>query len=144
MKQNGVEFTWGDDIGGDEETIVSNQFDRPVMVHRFPTAIKAFYMKRDPENEDVVLGFDMLAPEGRGEIVGGAQREDELDKLVERIQHEQLPMEAYEWFLDLRRYGSVPHAGFGLGLERTVGWVCGLPHVRETIPFPRMMSRLRP
>ena len=144
LKQNGVEFTWGDDIGGDEETIVSNQFDRPVMVHRFPTAIKAFYMKRDPENEDVVLGFDMLAPEGRGEIVGGAQREDELDKLVERIQHEQLPMEAYEWFLDLRRYGSVPHAGFGLGLERTVGWVCGLPHVRETIPFPRMMSRLRP
>lgn len=140
----GHEFTWGNDIGGDEETVISNQFDRPVLVHHFPAAIKAFYMKRDALDDRLALGFDMLAPEGRGEIVGGAQREDDYQTLLERIHTEQLPQEAYEWFLDLRRYGTVPHAGFGLGLERVVGWICGLPHVRETIPFPRMMSRLRP
>ncbi|HEY3294244.1 MAG TPA: asparagine--tRNA ligase [bacterium] len=144
LRTNNIEFNWGDDIGGDEETIVSNQFDRPVMVHHFPSAIKAFYMKRDPQDDKLALGFDMLAPEGRGEIIGGAQREDDLNKLIERIHEENLPEEGYDWYLDLRRFGSVPHAGFGLGLERVVGWVCGLPHVRETIPFPRMMSRLKP
>jgi asparaginyl-tRNA synthetase len=144
LRKNSVEFNWGDDIGGDEETIVSNQFDRPVMVHHFPSAIKAFYMKRDPQDEKLALGFDMLAPEGRGEIIGGGAREDSYDTLVERIKEQNLPVEGYDWFLDLRKYGSVPHAGFGLGLERTVAWICGLPHVRETIPFPRMMSRLRP
>jgi asparaginyl-tRNA synthetase len=144
LKKNGIEFNWGDDIGGDEETIVSNQYDRPVMVHRFPSAIKAFYMKRDPQDDRLALGFDMLAPEGRGEIIGGSQREDDLDKLLERIHHENLPEDSFDWYLDLRRFGSVPHAGFGLGLERTVAWVCGVPHLRETIPFPRMMSRLKP
>ncbi|RPH92596.1 asparagine--tRNA ligase [candidate division KSB1 bacterium] len=144
LKKNDIPFHWGDDIGGDEETTVSNQFDRPVMVHHFPAAIKAFYMKRDPQDDKLALGFDMLAPEGRGEIVGGAQREDDLDLLLKRIHEENLPEEAYDWFLDLRRFGSVPHAGYGLGLERTVAWVCGAPHLRETIPFPRMMSRLKP
>lgn len=144
LKQHGHEIEWGGDIGGDEETTISNQYDRPVMVHHFPAAIKAFYMKRDPLDDTLALGFDMLAPEGRGEIVGGAQREDDLTKLLERIQEENLPQEAYEWFLDLRRFGSVPHAGYGLGLERTVGWIAGTSHVRETIPFPRMMSRLKP
>lgn len=144
LKRHGHEIEWGGDIGGDEETTISNQYDRPVMVHHFPAAIKAFYMKRDPSDDTLALGFDMLAPEGRGEIVGGAQREDDLNKLLERIQEENLPQEAYEWFLDLRRFGSVPHAGYGLGLERTVGWIAGTSHVRETIPFPRMMSRLKP
>jgi asparaginyl-tRNA synthetase len=144
LRKNGHETNWGDDIGGDEETTISNQYDRPVMVHHFPSAIKAFYMKHDPEHDELALGFDMLAPEGRGEIIGGGQREDNYDTLVRRIQHERLPMEAFDWYLDLRKYGSVPHAGFGLGLERTVGWICGLSHVRETIPFPRMISRLKP
>jgi asparaginyl-tRNA synthetase len=144
LRKNGLEFNWGDDIGGDEETIVSNQFDRPVMVHHFPAAIKAFYMKRDPSDDKLALGFDMLAPEGRGEIVGGGAREESCDTLVERIKEHNLPVEAYDWFLDLRRFGSVPHAGFGLGLERTVAWICGIEHVRETIPFPRTISRLRP
>ena len=144
LKQAGHEIEWGADIGGDEETTISNQFDRPVMMHHFPAAIKAFYMKRDELDGRLALGFDMLAPEGRGEIVGGGQREDNYDTLVKRIEEENLPMDAYDWFLDLRKFGSVPHSGFGLGLERTVSWVCGLPHVRETIPFPRMMSRLKP
>jgi asparaginyl-tRNA synthetase len=144
VKKAGHAIEWGDDIGGDEETVISNQFETPVMMHHFPSAIKAFYMKRDPQDEQLALGFDMLAPEGRGEIIGGAQREDDLDLLLKRIEEEKLPQEAYNWYLDLRRYGSVPHAGFGLGLERTVAWICGLPHVRETIPFPRMMSRLNP
>ena len=144
LKKAGQEIEWGDDIGGDEETTISNQFERPVMMHHFPAAIKAFYMKRDPEDDRLALGFDMLAPEGRGEIIGGGVREDSYDTLVKRINEENLPLESYDWFLDLRKYGSVPHAGFGLGLERTVSWICGLPHLRETIPFPRMMSRLKP
>jgi asparaginyl-tRNA synthetase len=144
LKKNGHDVEWGADFGGDEETTISSQFDRPVMVHSFPAAIKAFYMKRDPDDDRLALGFDMLAPEGRGEIIGGSQREDDLATLVTRIREHDLPPDAFEWFLDLRRYGSVPHAGFGLGLERTVGWIAGAQHVRETIPFPRMMSRLKP
>ncbi|MDI6803166.1 MAG: asparagine--tRNA ligase [Bacteroidota bacterium] len=144
LKKNGVDFQWGNDFGGTDETIISSQFDRPVIVHRYPSEIKAFYMKRDPENPKVALAMDILAPEGYGEIVGGSQREDDYDALVHRIKEHNLPMEAFEWFLDLRRYGSVPHAGFGLGIERTVSWICGLEHIRETIPFPRMIYRLTP
>ena len=144
LKKSGSEFEYGNDLGGGDETIISEQFDRPVMVHRYPAAVKAFYMKRDPENENLALALDVLAPEGYGEIIGGSQREDDLNKLLERIKEHNLPQEAFEWFLDLRRYGSVPHSGFGLGLERTVGWICGLEHVRETIPFPRMIYRNTP
>ena len=135
---------YGDDFGGDEETIISNKFDRPVIVSRYPKDMKAFYFKPDPTNPEVVLNMDVLAPEGYGEIIGGGQREDDLGKLVTSIDQHKLPMEAFSWFLDLRRYGSFPHAGFGLGIERTVAWICGLPHVRETIPFPRMLNRLSP
>ncbi len=144
LKENGVDFQWGDDFGGADETIISNQFDRPVIVHRYPAAVKAFYMKRDPENEKLALAMDMLAPEGYGEIIGGSQREDDYDTLVKRLEEHNLPREPFEWYLDLRRYGSVPHAGFGLGLERTVAWICGVQHVRETIPFPRTIYRLNP
>ena len=134
----------GDDFGGDEETVISNQFDRPVIVHRYPMQLKAFYFKSDPTDGGLALNMDVLAPEGYGEIIGGGQREDDLDKLERAIAHHKLPKEAFEWYLDLRRYGSFPHAGFGLGIERTVAWLCGLPHVRETIPFPRMLNRLSP
>jgi asparaginyl-tRNA synthetase len=144
LKKNGIDFQYGNDLGGTDETVISNQFDRPVMVHRYPAEVKAFYMKRDPENPKLALAVDVLAPEGYGEIIGGSQREDDLNALVERIKQHNLPMEAFEWYLDLRRYGSVPHSGFGLGLERTVGWICGLEHVRETIPFPRMIYRNTP
>jgi asparaginyl-tRNA synthetase len=144
LRKNGVQFEWGNDLGGTDETIISEQFDRPVMVHRYPVGVKAFYMKRDPADPRYALAVDVLAPEGFGEIIGGSQREDDYDTLVGRIKEQQLPLEAFEWYLDLRRYGSVPHAGFGLGLERTVGWICGLEHVRETIPFPRMIYRLTP
>ena len=144
LKKNGVDFKWGDDFGGADETIISNEFDRPVMVHRYPSEIKAFYMKRDPENPKVALAVDVLAPEGYGEIIGGSQREDDLDLLLERIKEHDLPQEFFEWYLDLRRYGSVPHSGFGLGLERTVSWICGLEHLREAIPFPRMIYRNTP
>ncbi|HKJ82208.1 MAG TPA: asparagine--tRNA ligase, partial [Ignavibacteriaceae bacterium] len=144
LKKNGVEFEYGNDLGAPDETIISNQFDRPVLVHRYPSEVKAFYMKRDPENDKLALAVDVLAPEGYGEIIGGSQREDNLDLLVERINEHKLPMEAFQWYLDLRRFGSVPHSGFGLGLERTVGWICGLEHVRETIPFPRMIYRNTP
>ena len=144
LKKSGSEFEYGNDFGGGDETIISEQFDRPVMVHHYPAAVKAFYMKRDPENENLALAVDVLAPEGFGEIIGGSQREDDLDKLLQRINEYNLPKEAFEWYLDLRRYGSVPHSGFGLGLERTVGWICGLEHVRETIPFPRMIYRNTP
>jgi asparaginyl-tRNA synthetase len=135
---------WGDDFGGDEETILASQFDRPLIVHRYPADLKAFYFKRDPSDPKVALGMDVLAPEGYGEIIGGGQREDDLDTLEKRIEEHHLPKEAFQWYLDLRRYGSVPHAGFGLGVERTVGWLCGLHHVRETIPFARMMERITP
>ncbi len=144
LKKNSIDFEWGNDLGGTDETIISEQFDRPVMVHRYPAAVKAFYMKRDPENEKLALAVDVLAPEGYGEIIGGSQREDSYEALLSRIKEHNLPQEAFEWYLDLRRYGSVPHAGFGLGLERTVGWICGLDHVRETIPFPRMIYRNTP
>ncbi|MDI6780295.1 MAG: asparagine--tRNA ligase [Bacteroidota bacterium] len=144
LKKNGIAFEWGNDFGGTDETIISNQFDRPVIVHRYPSEVKAFYMKRDPENPKVALAMDVLAPEGYGEIVGGSQREDDYDALLSRINEHKLPVEAFEWYLDLRRYGSVPHSGFGLGVERTVSWICGLEHIRETIPFPRMIYRLTP
>jgi len=144
LKKNGVDFQWGGDFGGGDETIISNQFERPVMVHRYPSQVKAFYMKRDPENPKVALALDVLAPEGYGEIVGGSQREDDLDELLKRIKEHNLPQEPFEWYLDLRRYGSVPHAGFGIGLERTVSWICGLDHLREAIPFPRMIYRKTP
>lgn len=144
LKKNGIEFEWGKDLGGGDESIISNQFDKPVMVHRYPSEVKAFYMKRDPENPKLALALDVLAPEGYGEIIGGSQREDNLDFLLERIKEHKLPQEAFEWYLDLRRYGSVPHAGFGLGLERTVSWICGLDHLRESIPFPRMIHRNTP
>ena len=144
LKEKGIDFEWGKDFGGGDETIISNQFDRPVMVHRYPAEIKAFYMKRDPENEKLALALDVLAPEGYGEIIGGSQREDNLDLLIDRIKKHNLPLEHFEWYLDLRKYGSVPHSGFGLGLERTVSWICGLDHIRETIPFPRMIYRKTP
>jgi asparaginyl-tRNA synthetase len=144
LHQRGINFAWGGDFGGTDETVISEQFDRPVMVHRYPSEVKAFYMKRDPENPKVALAVDVLAPEGYGEIIGGSQREDDLDVLLQRIKANNLPQEAFEWYLDLRRFGTVPHAGFGLGLERTVGWICGLEHVRETVPFPRMMYRITP
>lgn len=144
LHNNGIEFEWGNDFGATDETVISNQFDRPVLVHRYPSAVKAFYMKRDPENEKVALAVDVLAPEGYGEIIGGSQREDDLNKLLERIKEHDLPQEAFEWYLDLRRFGSVPHSGFGLGLERTVSWICGLEHVRESIPFARMIYRNTP
>jgi asparaginyl-tRNA synthetase len=144
LHPKGMTVRWGDDLGGDEETVLSEQFDRPVMIHRYPRECKAFYMKADPENPKLALCVDMIAPEGHGEIIGGGQREDNLDVLEERIREHNLPREAFSWYLDLRKYGSVPHAGFGLGIERTVGWICGVHHVRETIPFPRLMGRLTP
>jgi len=144
LKKKGVNFEWGNDFGGTDETVISEQFDRPVMVHRYPSMIKAFYMKRDPQNSNLALAVDVLAPEGYGEIIGGSQREDNLDILLQRLREHDLPQSAFEWYLDLRRYGTVPHSGFGLGVERTVAWICGLDHVRETIPFPRMIYRLTP
>ena len=144
LSENGSDIAWGEDFGGEDETILSSQYDSPVLVHRYPAQVKAFYMKADPLNTDLALCVDMLAPEGVGEIVGGGQREDDLAILEAKIEQHELPREAFEWYLDLRRYGSVPHAGFGMGLERLVGWICGLQHVRETIPFPRMLQRLYP
>ena len=144
LKEKGMQFEWGEDFGGDEETVISNSFDRPVIVHRYPARIKAFYMKRDPENQELALGMDMLAPEGYGEIIGGGQREEDLFALEKRLQEFNLPRESYEWYLDLRRYGSVPHSGFGLGLERTIAWIAGIPHVREAIPFPRLLEKIYP
>ena len=144
LNDAGESFPWGEDFGAPHETIISSQFDRPVFVHRYPTEIKAFYMKPDPNDPRVVLGADLLAPEGYGEIIGGGQRIDDLALLEQRIAEHKLPKEAFEWYLDLRRYGSVPHSGFGLGIERTVAWICGLEHIRETIPFPRMLHKMYP
>jgi asparaginyl-tRNA synthetase len=144
LQKRGSDISWGADLGGDDETIVSAEFDRPVLVHRYPREIKAFYMKGDPQDDRLALCVDMLAPEGYGEIIGGGQREDDLSVLEAKIDSHELPREAFEWYLDLRRYGSVPHAGFGMGIERVVAWLCGLHHVRETIPFPRTLSRLYP
>ena len=134
----------GDDFGGDEETTISKQFDRPVIIHRYPMDLKAFYFARDPNDPKLALNMDVLAPEGYGEIIGGGEREADLGRLESAIAEHRLPREAFEWYLDIRRYGSFPHAGFGLGIERTVSWICGLSHVRETIPFPRMLNRLAP
>jgi len=144
IQKAGHPMSWGEDIGGDEETVVAKQFDRPVMVHRYPADMKAFYFKKDPDDPKVALGCDVLAPEGYGEIIGGGQREDDLAKLEAEIERHQLPKEAFEWYLDVRRFGTVPHAGFGMGVERCVAWICGLHHVRETIPFARMMERITP
>ncbi len=144
LKEANADFVYGDDFGGADETIISNSFDRPVMVHRYPAEVKAFYMKNDPDDPSRALCVDVLAPEGYGEIVGGGQREDDLKILKEKIAKHNLPEEAFDWYLDLRKYGSVPHGGFGLGIERTVAWICGLEHVRETIPFPRLMHRIYP
>ena len=144
LQEAGFDFEWGGDFGSPEETELAKQFDRPFFVTHFPASIKAFYMSRDPERPDCALACDLLAPEGYGELVGGSQREDNLDELVKRIEEHQLPMESFEWYLDLRRYGTVPHSGFGLGIERTVTWICGIEHLRETIAYPRMLYRYRP
>ncbi|MDZ7375240.1 MAG: asparagine--tRNA ligase [candidate division KSB1 bacterium] len=144
IKQTGLEFQYGNDFGGTDETVISEKFDRPIMVHRYPAAVKAFYMKNDPNDPTKALCVDVLAPEGYGEIIGGGQREDDLTILTQKIQHHNLPMEAFDWYLDIRKYGSVPHAGFGMGIERTVAWICGLKHIREAIPFPRTIYRLKP
>ena len=144
LKEKGLPFEWGGDFGGPDETVLSAQFDRPVMVHRYPSKVKAFYMKPDPDRPEVALGVDVLAPEGYGEIIGGGERLADLDLLLARIEEHKLPKDAFEWYLDLRRYGSVPHGGFGMGIERVVAWICGLEHVRETIPYPRMLNRLYP
>ncbi|MBS1261166.1 MAG: Asparagine--tRNA ligase [Calditrichaeota bacterium] len=142
--EGGVEFKHGDDFGGRHETILSDPYHRPVFITHFPAQIKPFYMKRDPDRPDCVLGFDMLGSEGAGELIGGSVREDDHDTLVQRIREHDLPMDAFDWYLDLRKYGSVPHGGFGLGLERTITWLSGRPHLREAIPFPRMLYRMRP
>ncbi len=144
LRDQGLPFQVGGDLGGTDETVLSEQFDRPVCVTHYPAAIKAFYMKPDPNEMDKALCVDVLAPEGYGEIIGGGQRLDDLDLLLQRIKDHDLPQEAFEWYLDLRRYGSVPHGGFGMGIERCVSWICGLEHVRETIPYPRMLYRIYP
>lgn len=144
LNKNGVDFKWGEDFGAPDETMISDNYELPVFIHRFPAEIKAFYMKPDPADPHVVLGADMLAPEGYGEIIGGGQRIDDLPLLEQRLAEHRLPQEAFDWYLDLRRYGSVPHAGFGLGLERLLAWICGIEHVREAIPFPRMLYRMCP
>ena len=144
LKAQGSDMEWGHDIGGDDETTLAKQFDRPVMVYNYPRAVKAFYMKENPADPRTVLNNDMLAPEGYGEIIGGSQREDDYDKLLTRIREEKLPEEQYRWYLDLRKYGTFVHAGFGLGVERTVAWICGIPHVREAIAFPRTLYKLWP
>ncbi len=144
LKQKGVDIEWGADLGGDEESALSEAFDRPVFVTHYPSDIKAFYMKRDSSDSRLALAVDLLAPEGYGEIIGGGQREDSLEALEQRIEKHGLPKEPLEWYLDLRRYGSVPHAGFGMGIERALAWIAGIHHVRETIAFPRLLDRLSP
>jgi len=144
LKENGSSIADGDDFGGEDETILTQLFDRPIMVHGYPAAVKAFYMKRDPDDPAVSRSVDVLAPEGYGEVIGGGQREDDLAVLEAAIAKHGLPEEAFRWYLDLRRYGSVPTAGFGLGVERTVSWICGLHHVRETIAFPRLLEKIIP
>jgi asparaginyl-tRNA synthetase len=144
LKKKGSEIEWGGDLGGTDETLVAEDYDRPVMIDRYPTQVKAFYFQPAPERPEVVLGVDVIAPEGYGEIVGGGQRIHDLDLLLKRLEEHHLPKEAFNWYLDLRKYGSVPHAGFGMGVERFVSWMCGLEHIRETIAFPRMLYRTRP
>jgi asparaginyl-tRNA synthetase len=144
LASKGMPANFGDDIGGDEETVIANSFDRPVLITRYPVGIKAFYMKPDPNDPEVALAMDMIAPEGYGEIIGGSQRIDDHDLLVQRIQEHGLPLEAFQWYLDVRKYGTFPHSGFGMGIERCVAWVTGVPHLRETIPYPRMLNRIYP
>jgi asparaginyl-tRNA synthetase len=140
----GSDITWGDDLGGDDETLLAKQYDRPVFVYNYPRQVKAFYMKENPEDPRTVLNNDCLAPEGYGEIIGGSQREDDYGKLLARIKDQKLDAESYRWYLDLRKYGTFVHSGFGLGIERTVAWICGIPHIREAIAFPRQIHRLYP
>ncbi|MGA2114306.1 MAG: asparagine--tRNA ligase [Bryobacteraceae bacterium] len=144
LQAKGSEIQWGGDFGGTDETLLTQDRDRPIMVDRFPAAFKAFYFQPAPDRDDVVLGVDVLAPEGYGEIIGGGQRIHDLDLLLARIEQHHLPKEAFDWYIDLRKYGSVPHGGFGMGIERCVAWICGLEHIRETIAFPRMLYRLHP
>ncbi|HYT68625.1 MAG TPA: asparagine--tRNA ligase [Vicinamibacterales bacterium] len=144
LKKKGLPFEWGGDFGAPDETALSEEFDRPICVHRYPSKVKAFYMNPDPQREEVALGVDVLAPEGYGEIIGGGERISDLDLLLRRIKEHDLPQEAFEWYLDLRRYGTVPHGGFGMGIERVVSWICGLEHLREAIPYPRMLYRMYP
>jgi asparaginyl-tRNA synthetase len=144
LREKGSTIEWGNDFGSPEETLISEVYNSPVCVTRFPTAIKAFYMQPAPENPDVVLGVDFLAGEGYGEVIGGGQRIHDLALLERRLEEHKLPREAYEWYLDLRKYGSVPHSGFGMGVERMVSWICGIKHIRETIPFPRLLYRIYP
>jgi asparaginyl-tRNA synthetase len=144
LRKRDIDFEWGGDFGGHDETVLSEDFDRPVMVHRFPMAIKAFYMQPDAERPELALGMDVLAPEGYGEVIGGGQRIHDYDLLVQKLEEHNLPREPFEWYLDLRKYGTVPHGGFGLGIERCVAWICGIEHVRETIAFPRMLYRMHP
>ena len=144
LKKKGVPFEWGGDFGSPDETALSEDFDRPICVHRYPSKVKAFYMKPDPQRPEVALGVDVLAPEGYGEIIGGGERIADLDLLLQRINEHDLPQAAFEWYLDLRRYGTVPHGGFGMGIERVVSWICGLEHLREAIPYPRMLYRMYP
>lgn len=144
LKKSGVDFQWGGDFGGMDETVLATKFDKPFFVHHFPSAIKAFYMKEDPQNPKLSLSMDVLAPEEYGEIIGGGQREENIDVLLKKLDEHQLDPKHFEWYLDIRRYGSIPHSGFGMGIERALAWICGLPHVRETIPFPRMLYRTTP
>jgi asparaginyl-tRNA synthetase len=144
LQSKGSEIQWGGDLGGGDETILSEGSEKPLLVHRYPSQVKAFYMAPDPERPEVALCVDMLAPEGYGEIIGGGERLADLTLLEQRIEEARLPRKSFEWYLDLRRYGTVPHSGFGMGIERVVAWICGLEHVRETIPFPRMLYRLTP
>ncbi|MEO1370208.1 MAG: amino acid--tRNA ligase-related protein, partial [Acidobacteriota bacterium] len=144
LKENGKTLEWGDDFGGEDETILATHFDKPVFVSRFPASMKAFYMQPDPEDNDLALGVDLLAPEGYGEIIGGSQRIHDHDLLLERIQEHKLPIEAFQWYLDVRRYGTFPHSGFGMGIERFVAWMTGVKHLRETIPYPRMLNKIYP
>ncbi|HEX8230792.1 MAG TPA: asparagine--tRNA ligase [Chloroflexia bacterium] len=144
LKENGLEVQWGDDFGGDEETVLASQYDRPLFITHYPAHAKAFYMQPDPQRPEVVLCADLIAPEGYGEICGGSQRIHDVTLLEQRLVEHNLPREAFEWYLELRRYGSVPHSGFGMGIERVVGWICGVPHLRETIPFPRMLDKIYP
>ena len=144
LASKGMPAKFGDDIGGDEETVIANSFDRPVMITRYPAAIKAFYMMPDPADPEVALALDMIAPEGYGEIIGGSQRIHDHDLLLQRIQEHKLPVEAFQWYLDVRKYGTFPHSGFGMGIERCVAWITGVQHLRETIPYPRMLNRIYP
>ena len=144
LQARGVEISWGDDFGGDEETQLASLYDRPLVITHYPAAMKAFYMQPDPDDPKLALAMDVIAPEGYGEVIGGSQRIHEHDLLLERIREHELPVEAFQWYLDVRKYGAFPHSGFGMGIERFVAWMCGLPHLRETIPYPRMLYKIYP